>query len=206
MASELEILARCERWQLFGSGTWSTPIEPSRNHQRKIMHAYLYECCNLFSIPFRRFVWATRHETGEMFGREHYHWLIGGVDFKASPSNCFQLNQLWDSFPKAGYSRHYLYDNSQSGVSYITKCLSAESALRDSIGAQVYEVRKFTPKSSPWGESEVTLSDALLRLVGGRRIRSTERIWRSRGTKRQSTQGGLLGEYSDRARLWAQTL
>lgn len=169
--------------------------------QAKIMHAYLYECCNLFRVPFSRLVWATRHETGEKFGREHYHWLIGGVDFKPSISEMFQLNSLWDSFPKAGFARHYRYDNSQHGIAYITKALSSESGFREAIGAQVYEVRKFGFESS-----EVNLSNALIRLVGGRRMKPVENIRRARKSGFGASRGGLISQYSEDSRRWAERL
>jgi hypothetical protein len=46
----------------------------------------------------------------------------------------------------------------------VTKCLSG-SALRDSLGGDFYEGSKFALRGA-----EVTLSNALARSVGGRRI------------------------------------
>lgn len=163
------------------------------------MRAYIYEASDFFRVPFRRFVWATRHENGEQFGREHYHWLIGGEDWKPSLSNMFQLNALWDGFPKAGFARHYVYDSAKHGIGYITKCLSSSSAFSSRVGAQIYEVGKFN-----W--SEVTLSDALLRMVGGRRKPSHERVWRSSVRKKVSRVPLLNGEWGDRSRFWAERL
>ena len=54
-------------------------------------------------IPFRRLVWATRHETGEKFGREHYHELIGAEKWTPTLGDMFRLNELWDGQPKCGF-------------------------------------------------------------------------------------------------------
>ena len=46
---------------------------PGPNTQRKLLFTFLYETARMAGIPFRRLVWATRHELGEKTGREHYH-------------------------------------------------------------------------------------------------------------------------------------
>lgn len=124
----------------------------------------MYQTAKLFGVPFSELVWAARHERGELFGREHYHWLIGGKSIQPTKSNYFQLNALWDSFPKAGFSRNYPYDANQAGVDYICKCLSSP-ANTGREGQNSYESGKFG-----WLDSEVTLSNSLQRSVGGSRI------------------------------------
>ena len=54
----------------------------------------LYETAKMAGIPFRRLVWATRHELGEKTDREHYHWLIGAAEWKPALSDMFRLNAL----------------------------------------------------------------------------------------------------------------
>lgn len=158
------ILSRYRCWRVFGSGTWSSPVVPGPNVQRKLLFAFIYETAKMAGIPFRRLVWATRHEFGEKTGREHYHWLIGAEEWKPTLSDMFRLNALWDSLPKCGFSRNHQFDQRLNGVEYVTKCLSG-SALRDSLGGDFYEGSKFSLRGA-----EVTLSNALARSVGGRRI------------------------------------
>ena len=134
---------------------------PGPNVQRKLLFAFLYETAKMAGMPFRRLVWATRHELGEKTGREHYHWLIGAEEWKPTLSDMFRLNALWDSFPKCGFSRNHQFDPRLNGVEYVTKCLSG-SALRDSLGGDFYEGSKFALR-----DAEVTLSNALARSVGG---------------------------------------
>jgi hypothetical protein len=158
------VLSRYRCWRVFGSGTWSSPVVPGPNQQRKLLFAFLYETAKMAGIPFRRLVWATRHELGEKTGREHYHWLIGAAEWKPTLSDMFRLNALWDNRPKCGFSRNHQFDQRLNGVEYVTKCLSG-SALRDSLGGDFYEGSKFALHGA-----EVTLSNALARSVGGRRI------------------------------------
>lgn len=138
---------------------------PSPAHQVKVLFGFMYQTAKLFGVPFSELVWCSRHERGEQFGREHYHWLIGGRSIQPTISHCFRLNSLWDSFPKAGFARHYLYDANQGGVEYVCKCLSS-SALSERQAQDSYEVAKFG-----WLDTEVILANSLLRIVGGSRIR-----------------------------------
>lgn len=161
---EQDIMSRYTGWRIFGSGTWSSPTVPSPGIQTRVVFAFLYETAKLFRVPFGELVWATRHECGEKFGREHYHWLIGGRSIQPRLTHCFQLNSLWDSLPKAGYARHFLYDSNQHGVDYICKNLSSP-VLSERRAQDSYEFGKFG-----WLDTEVILSNSLLRIVGGRRI------------------------------------
>ncbi len=158
------ILSRYRSWRVFGSGTWSSPVVPRPIFQRKVLFAFLYATAKMAGIPFRRLVWATRHESGERFGREHYHWLLGAAEWQPTLGDMFRLNALWDSFPKAGFSRNHLFNPELNGVEYVCKCLSG-LALADRLGGDFYEGSKFALRTS-----EVTLSNSLARVVGGRRI------------------------------------
>ncbi len=115
-------------------------------------------------IAFRRLVWATRHEHGEKTGREHYHWLIGAVEWTPTLGDMFRLNAQWDNLPRCGYSRNHQFDARLNGVEYVTKRLSG-SALGDGLGRDFYEGSKFAHRGA-----EVTLSNSLVHLVEGKRI------------------------------------
>jgi len=161
---ESEILVRYRDWQVFGTGTWSSPVVPRSGVQTKLVFAFLYRVADLSGIPFGRLVWATRHERGELTGREHYHWLIGSKDWHPTISNMFQMNQIWDRMPKCGFSRNHIFNPELNGVEYVTKCLSG-SEFGGSVGGDFYESRKFS-----FGSSEVMLSNSLVLVVGGSRV------------------------------------
>ncbi len=158
------ILSRYRCWRVFGTGTWSSPVVPRPVQQRKLLFAFLYRTAKMAGIPFRRLVWVARHETGERFGREHYHWLIGAEEWQPTLADMFRLNELWDDLPKCGFARNHLFDERLNGVEYVTKCLSG-SAPGDTLGGDFYEGSKFAHRGA-----EVTLSNSLARAVGGRRI------------------------------------
>ncbi len=158
------ILSRYRSWRVFGGGTWSSPVVPPPIDQRKVLFGFLYQTAKMAGIPFRRLVWATRHELGERFGRAHYHWLLGAEAWTPHLSEMFRLNALWDSFPKAGFARNHLFHPELNGVDYVCKCLSGLAFAGDA-GGDFYEGSKFALRSA-----EVTLSNSLLRIVGGRRI------------------------------------
>jgi len=158
------ILSRYRCWRVFGTGTWCSPVVPGPMQQRKLLFAFLYATAKMAGIPFRRLVWATRHESGEKFGREHYHWLIGAQEWTPTLADMFRQNRLWDNQPKCGFSRNHQFDERLNGVEYVTKCLSG-SGLRDTLGGDFYECSKFSQRGS-----EVTLSNSLARAVGGRRV------------------------------------
>jgi len=158
------LLSRYRHWRVFGGGSWSSPVVPNRAHQLKVLHGFLYQVARLAQIPFRRLVWATRFELGETTQREHYHWLIGSQDWLPSLSNMFQLNELWDSFPAAGFSRNFRYDQRLNGIEYVSWCLS-ETASGRGLGADFYESSKFS-----FELCDVTFSNSFAFAVGGKRV------------------------------------
>lgn len=158
------LLTQFRAWRVFGTGTWSSARVPSESKQRKLMFAFLFQTSKMVGIPFRKLVWATRHEMGEKFGREHYHWLIGAQEWTPTIGQMFQLNQLWDNQPLCGFSRNHIFNQELNGVAYVTKCLSG-LAGGGTLGGDYYESAKFSSACS-----EVTLSNSLARVVAGRRV------------------------------------
>jgi len=162
---EYEIATRVRHWGLFGSGTFSRPVVPGLHLQRKLVFAYLYQVAHFKQVPFKRLLWATRQEAGEIGGREHYHWLIGIPGWKPTTTERFQLMALWDGLPKCGFARVYPFETGRNSVEYISKCLTSQEPGEDRVGASCYESRKFGHHGSA-----VTLSNSVVRLVGGRRV------------------------------------
>jgi len=157
------LLSRYRFWRVFGSGTWSAARVPGRVHQQKVLFGFFYQVAKSASLPFSRLVWAARREYGEVGGREHYHWLIGADSWQPSVGDCFTMNALWDSFPKAGFSRNHLFNPELNGLDYICKCLS-KSAFTGTVGGDFYESGKFGL------DADVTLSNSFSRVVGGKRV------------------------------------
>jgi len=158
-------LARCRDWKVFATLTWKGASVPSPVTQRKMLFAHLYRVAKLQKIPFRRLLWAVRQEKGEKTGRQHYHVLIGWRGPKATIGHCFTLNSNWTKLPKCGWARHFVYNPGQDAVGYITKGLSGCFG-GNRLDESNYEAGKFG-----WDSSEVTLSEAFVRLVS----RSTNR-------------------------------
>lgn len=157
---EIDIIARYERWQIFGSLTFKG-AEPSLSVAKRLMFAHLYRVCDATRTPFNRLVWVVRRENGEKFGRLHYHYLIGGMNQPATKGFCFFLNDLWKKLPRCGFAIQKPFNQRLNGVGYVTKCLSGI----DTLGGDFYESAKF---GSP--DTELTLSNSLLRSVGGSRV------------------------------------
>jgi hypothetical protein len=105
--------------------------------------------------PYSQLIIALRSELGELGGRFHYHYLLGGTKHNNKITLAYALEQQWKSMTGA-IAKVRPYDDSQSGVAYITKCLT---------GADVYEMNKFD------SADQVTLSNSVYRVIG-----SMERI------------------------------
>jgi len=111
------VLCRYRNWGVFGTGTWSSTVLPNANQQRKLKFAFLYETADLAGIPFRRLVWALRHERGEQFGREHYHYRLTsagtGLVLDLAPAGPGRLldQRTWDD----GRNQHWLIEPTSDG-------------------------------------------------------------------------------------------
>jgi hypothetical protein len=153
-------LARCRDWKVFVTLTWSGE-PPTSAGQRRLLFAHLYRISRTFRIPFRRLLWVVRQEQGEKTLRPHYHALIGWRGEKASIGQCFALNSDWQKISRScGWARHYVYNPGEDAANYITKGLSV--GLGDfRLAESNYEAGKFG-----WSQNDVTLSAALVRLIG----------------------------------------
>lgn len=158
---EVHIMCAYRHWQVFGSLTFGVAIPPPVACRKQVF-AQLYDSAELLGVPFRRLVWAIRQEHGERGGRLHYHVLIGTGETTATLTHCFQLNSMWEKRRGCGFARHHQFDQRLNGVDYVTKCLTR----RDTLAGDSYESAKFG-----FDGSELTLSDSLHLVVGGRRVR-----------------------------------
>jgi hypothetical protein len=149
------------RWQFFGSLTFKQEKLPDRI-RRSMFHAILRQLAKNQHIYFPRLAWCRREELGELLGRRHYHFLLTGLATRSvNISTCFFLMHAWEKMG-GGWARVRLYDQSQDGLEYITKCLS---------GADAYETSKFAE-----GLSALTLSEGLQRLLQAHPVMGARRL------------------------------
>lgn len=140
---ELDIISRYPLWQFFGTCTFKE--EPSFASGHKRVMGLLFRVAKLATVDFSRVVWVLRPESGEKTGRTHFHYLLRVPGLPASVGSCFLLKNVWENHMQQGMSRVYLYDASQHGAEYVSKCLSD----RDTLAASQYELEKFARTVTP---------------------------------------------------------
>ena len=147
------------RWDIFGTLTFRSV--PSTRRAFGQVWRHLRYAAELSEQRYSRLLLALRPELGELGGRFHFHYLLGGTQTRNAITLANQLNYHWRG--KAGghsIAEIRAYDHTLAGVEYVTKCLSSGT-----LGANEYELRKFNLSDS------VTLSRSVFRV-----IESAERI------------------------------
>lgn len=142
------------RWDLFGTLTFKGRVPPER-HRLKPVWRHFNAAATLCARPYGQLLIALRSEHGELGGRFHFHYLLGGTRSNNLITLSHRLEHQWQSSTGA-IAKIRPYDDSRSGVAYITKNLD---------GSDVYEMNKFNLAQ------EVTFSRSV-----GRVIRSLERM------------------------------
>lgn len=113
--------------------------------------------CELFKIYFPKSIWVLRAELGETFGRQHFHFLIGGLpDWATTEKTCVILNQIAKK-AKFGITDVRLYNPDLAGLGYIADCLKVREMDN-------YESSKFGS-----GSSNLMLSHELQRYLESKR-------------------------------------
>ena len=126
------------RWDVFGTLTFRHPCPPRRSRMARAW-ALMHQAAKLVQRPYSRLLIALRAELGEMTGRFHFHFLLGGTQTRNATTLSHQLEHLWfGMFGQGAISKCRPYDRSLAGVAYVTKCLS-----QGTWGANAYEVGKF---------------------------------------------------------------
>ena len=159
------------RWDIFGTLTFRSVPSPKVAHGRA--WALMHQAAELVQRPYSRLLIALRAEHGEMTGRFHFHFLLGGTQTRNAITLSHQLEHLWfGMFGQGGISKCRPYDHSLAGVAYVTKCLGVSQMNRP--GANVYEVGKFNLADT------VTLSRSVFRVIrsldGWRQTRRQARL------------------------------
>jgi hypothetical protein len=141
------------RWDIFGTLTFRSV--PSA----KIAYGRAWELmrlgAELVERPYGKLLITLRAELGEMFGRFHFHLLLGGTQARNEITLAHQLEHRWFGlFGQGAISKCRAYDRSRAGVEYVTKCLT-----EGTWGANDYELRKFNLADT------VTLSRSVFRVI-----------------------------------------
>ena len=147
-------LARID-WDVFGTLTFRSV--PSL----KVSYGRAWSFFGLVSKavqrPYSGLLIALREERGEIGGRFHFHFLLGGTGSRNRVTLSHQCEKLWAKVHGQGaIARCRQYDAALRGVPYVTKCLSGGGL---SLGANRYEVRKFDSADT------LTLSRSVLRVI-----------------------------------------
>lgn len=158
--------ARREKWQLFATLTFCSPVPPE-GVRVKMLFAWLRIVSKKTGTYFPKLLWIARAEQGELNGRHHYHALISGLAPCGSMrSLCFQANEAWESIG-GGMARVYEYSPELSAVDYLNKGLEESDYSRNA--AQAYEFNKFSKVDEGLG---LIPGHALLRKWGMTRERN----------------------------------
>lgn len=162
------------RWDVFGTLTFRSVPSPKRAYGRA--WRFFHQAAELVQRPYSQLLIALRAEHGEMTGRFHFHFLLGGTQTRNEITLAHQLEHRWFGlFGQGAISRCRPYDRSRAGVAYVMKCLN-----EGTWGANDYEIRKFNLADT------VTLSRSVFRV-----IRSIDRMGMDT-TARTCGKDGLL--------------
>jgi len=141
------------RWDVFGTLTFRSVPTPKRAYGRA--WALMRRAAELVQRPYSQLLIALRAEHGELTGRFHFHFLLGGTQARNEITLVYQLEHLWYGlFGQGSISKCRPYDRSRAGVAYVTKCLG-----QGTWGANQYEVKKFNLADT------VTLSRSVFRVI-----------------------------------------
>jgi hypothetical protein len=141
------------RWDVFGTLTFRSVPSPKRAYGRA--WALMRQAAELVQRPYSQLLIALRAELGEMTGRFHFHFLLGGTQTRNEITLAHQLEHRWYVLLGQGaISKCRPYDRSRAGVAYVTKCLGSKT-----WGANHYELGKFNLADT------VTLSRSVFRVI-----------------------------------------
>lgn len=136
------------RWDVFGTLTFKGCV-PRRRIAYGHAWQHLRQAAELTGQPYAHLLSALREELGELNGRFHFHYLLGGTQTRNAITLAHRLEAAWKRQTGA-IAKIRPYDCSQAGVAYVTKCLS---------GADVYEMNKYV------SADQVTLSNSVYRVI-----------------------------------------
>jgi hypothetical protein len=119
------------QWEVFATLTFRTLSTERRRWQ--LAWSHLQDLARSLEVPYGELLIALRSEHGELGGRPHFHYLLGGTGAKSSLSLAFFLRYDWRCRVNSGAVVRP-YERRLAGADYVEKCLS---------GANQYELKKF---------------------------------------------------------------
>jgi hypothetical protein len=128
------------RWDYFGTLTFRSARVPLSIQVYRFLRV-VRALGGMSSVKFKNLRWALRLELGEIGGRPHFHFLLGGFpSFIVDTMTCAYMRGYWEGLG-GGMARVRLYssDAFDSGVEYLLKSLGCSSQG----GMNQYELRKF---------------------------------------------------------------
>jgi hypothetical protein len=141
------------RWDVFGTLTFRSVPSPKKAYGRA--WTLMRRAAELVQRPYSQLLIALRAEHGELTGRFHFHFLLGGTQARNTITLAHQLEHRWfRMFGQGAISKCRPYDRSRAGVAYVTKCLGNKT-----WGANQYELGKFNLADT------VTLSRSVFRVI-----------------------------------------
>ena len=167
------------RWDVFGTLTFRSVPSTKRAFGRAWSH--LHHAAKLSRRPYSKLLICLRPELGEMFGRFHFHYLLGGTWVRNEITLAHQLEHHWFGLGGQGaIAKCRAYDHSRGGVEYVSKCLTVGT-----LGKNEYELRKFNLSDS------VTLSRSVFRVIADLERMGTDT--RHARVKKRGPDEGLIG-------------
>jgi len=127
------------RWDVFGTLTFKS-VPSSERKAFGLAWAHMHHAAKLVGRPYSKLLIALRPELGELYGRFHFHYLLGGTWCRNEITLSHQLEHHWFGLRGQGsIAKVRAYNPSLAGVEYVTKALSGYYVL----GMNEYETRKF---------------------------------------------------------------
>jgi len=162
MSPELDTIAKIH-WQLFCTLTFKGENMPE-SVRYKILFAWLRAVAHDCRVPFRKLIWCSRLEAGEVGGRLHFHALLAGLPDGIPDDTAarFHVGSLWAK-KGGGFSQVWPYAARSNMCSYILKPERADKTA--------HEARKFGDIAAT-----VMLSKSCARVVAPRPIHRGDAI------------------------------
>lgn len=121
-------------WDLFGTLTFNPARGVRRSGGWSMAWGLMRDAAEIVQRPYGQLLITMRSELGEVGGRFHLHFLLGGTRSENLTTLSYQIRHAWGT--RGGFACIRVYDRSLAGAAYVAKCLS-------SAGANQYELGKF---------------------------------------------------------------
>jgi len=123
-------------WDLFGTITFQGKVpRPNKAFGQAWEH---FRCASrLTGTRYDHLLIALRWERGEIGGRPHFHYLLGGTLTSNRMSLSKMLEREW-VVRTGGFPEIRPFDISRNGCAYVSKCMDITGS-----GGDIFELRKF---------------------------------------------------------------